>query len=80
MKTKILADFQGHPEDIPEKHPDVLRMSSYGPTICNAKERILTSLGRIQDVNLTINHKMDFYEFFSIFPDSNCISDNVLSK
>ena len=33
----------------PEKHPDVLRTSPYGP-VCNAKGRILsgTSLGHIQ--------------------------------
>ena len=72
---------RGRPEDIPEKRSDVLRTSPYRP-ICNAKGRILsrTSLGRTQDVNLTIIHKMDFFGFFSIFPDSNCISDNALSK
>ena len=69
------------PGDVPEKRPDVLRTSPCGP-ICNAKGRILsgTSLGRTQDVNLTIIHKTDFYGFFYIFPDSNCISDNALPK
>ena len=45
----------GRPEDVPEKRPDVLRTSPYGP-ICNAKGHISsgTSLGRTQDVNLTI--------------------------
>ena len=68
-------------EDVPEKCPGVLRTSPYCP-ICNAKGRILsgTFLGHTQDVNLTIVHKIDFYGFFSIFPDSNCISDNVLPK
>ena len=62
------------PEGVPEKRPDALRTCPYGP-ICNAKERILivTSLGRTQDINLTIIHEIDFYGFFSIFPDSNCI-------
>ena len=69
------------PEDVPEKCPDVLRTSPYGP-ICNAKGRIRsgTSLGCTQDVNLTIIHEMSFYGLFSIFPDSNCTSDIVLPK
>ena len=71
----------GRPEDVPKKHPDVLRTSLYGP-ICNTKGRIWsgTSLGRTQDVNLTIIHKMSFQGLFSIFPDSNCISDFALPK
>ena len=61
-------------EGVPEKRPDALRTCPCGP-ICNAKERILivTSLGRTQGINLTIIHEIDFYGFFSIFPDSNCI-------
>ena len=49
------------PEDVPKKRTDVLRTSPYGP-ICNAKGRIWsgTSLGRTQDVNSTIMHKMTF--------------------
>ena len=49
------------PENVPKKHPDVLKTSPYGP-ICNAKGRIWsgTSLGRTQDVNLTTMHKMTF--------------------
>ena len=52
---------RGRPEDVPKKRPDVLRTSPYGP-ICKAKGRICsgTSLGRTQDVNLTIIHKMSF--------------------
>ena len=43
--------FQGRPEEIPKKRPDVLRTSLYGP-ICNAMGSIRSgmSLGRIQDV------------------------------
>ena len=50
---------RGRPEDVPKKNPDVLRTSPYGP-ICKAKGRICsgTSLGRTQDVNFTIIHKM----------------------
>ena len=64
------------PEDVlrtPEKRSDVLRTSPYGP-MCNTKGPILsgTSLGRNQDGNLTIIHKMDFYGFFFSFPYSNC--------
>ena len=72
---------RGRSEDVPEKRPDVLRTSPYSP-ICNAKGRIPggTSLGRTQDVSLTKIHIMAFYGFFSIFPDSNSISDIVLSK
>ena len=72
---------RGQPEDIPKKTPEFVRTSPYGP-ICNAKGRICnrTSLGRNQDVSLTIIHKMSFQGFFSIFPDSNCISDIVLPK
>ena len=72
---------RGRPKDVPKKGPDVLRTSPYGP-ICNAKGRILsgTSLGRTEDENLTKIHKMDFYGFFSIFPDSNCIQDIALQK
>ena len=49
------------PEDFPKKRPDVLRMSPYGP-IYNTKGRIFsgTSLGRTEDVNLTIIHEMSF--------------------
>ena len=45
------------PEDISKKCPDVLKTYPYCP-ICNAKGRILSgkSLGRTQDVNLTIFH------------------------
>ena len=38
------------------------------------------SLGRTQDVNLTIIHKTDFYGFSSIFPDFNCIPNNAVPK
>ena len=43
--------FQRHPEEAPEKRPDVLRTSLYGP-ICNTMGSIRSgmSLGRIQDV------------------------------
>ena len=73
--------FRGRPEDVPEKRPDIFRMSCYGP-ICNAKGCIGTgtSLGRIQDVNLTIIHKMAFYGIFAIFSDSIFISDVALPK
>ena len=69
------------PQGVPEKHPDVLRKSPYCP-IYNAKGRIRsgTSLGLTQNVNLTIIHKMGFYDFFSVFRDSNCISGIVLPK
>ena len=60
--------FRGRPEDVLEKRPDILRTSCYGP-ICNAKGCIGTgtSLGRTQDVSLTIIHKMAFYGIFAIF-------------
>ena len=72
---------RGRPEDVLEKRPDVLSTSPYGP-ICKAKGRICSgkSLRHIQDVNVTIIHEMSFYGFFSICPDSNCISDIVLQK
>ena len=72
---------RGRPKNVPEKRPDVHKTSPYG-TICNAKGRILSGapLGRTQNVNLTIIYKMDFYRFFSIFPDSHCVSDNALPK
>ena len=53
------------PEDVRKtprkKRPNVIRKSPYGP-ICNAMRRICsrTSLGRTQNVNLTIIHKMTF--------------------
>ena len=67
--------------DVPENCPDVLRTSPYGP-ICNAKGRndSRKSVGRPQDVNVTIIHKMGFYEIFNIFSDSKCISDTILPK
>ena len=79
LLSKITS--QERPENVPEKCPDIFKTSPNGP-ICNAKGRILsgTSLGRTQDISLTIIHKIDFYGFFSIFPDSNCISDNALPK
>ena len=54
----------GRPKGVLEKRPDVLRTSLYGP-ICNSKRRICsaTSMGRTQDVNLTIIHKFFFKEF-----------------
>ena len=59
------------PEDVPEKHRDVLRTSPYTP-LCNTKGRILSgaSLGRTQDDNLTIIHKIAFYRIFFIFCNS----------
>ena len=49
------------PEDVPRRHPDVLRTSLLGP-ICNAKGIIRSGLplGRTQDVISTIIHKMGF--------------------
>ena len=71
----------GRPVDIPEKRPGVLRTFPCSP-ICNTKGLFhgSTSLGRTQDVNLTIIDKIGFYEIFSIFLDSNCISDIALPK
>ena len=73
--------FQKRPEDVPENRSDVLRTLPYG-AICNVKGCIpsRTTLGRTEDVNLTIIHKMDFIYFFSVFADSNCIADNALQK
>ena len=64
---------------------DVLKTSS---------KNLLSSLGRLHMVlyvtcifeiywgcqfhNLTLIYKMRFYGFFSIFPDSNCMSDIAL--
>ena len=83
MSTKVSCQITplGRSEDIPEKGLDVLRTSSYGP-ICNAKGRIHSgaSFGRTQEVNLTIIHKVVFHGIFSIFSDSNCLSDIALSK
>ena len=52
---------RGGPEDVPKKHPDVIRTSPYGP-ICNTKGGICSgkSLGRTQNINLTIIHQMSF--------------------
>ena len=52
---------RGRPEDVPKKHPDVIRTSPYGP-ICHTKGGICSgkSLGRTQDINLTIIHQMSF--------------------
>ena len=63
---------RGRPENVPEKRPNVLRTSQYGP-ICNAKGRIRsgTSFGPTQDVKLSIIYKMVFYVIFCIFRDSN---------
>ena len=72
MDIAHLAELCSDDEDVPEKCPNVHRTSPY---IWRG-----TSLGRAQDVNLTITLKIVFYEIFSIFPDSNCISDNTLSK
>ena len=49
-------------------------------TLRDVKGRVRseTSSGRIQDVSLTIIRKMVFSRIFTIFPDSNCISDIVL--
>ena len=63
------------PEDIPEKRPDVFKMSPYGLT-CNAKGRIRSRTS----VNSTIIYKMVFYGIVDIFPDSICISSIVLPK
>ena len=35
----------------------------------------VTSLGRSQDVNLNVFHKIGFYEKFSIVSDAKCIPD-----
>ena len=35
----------------------------------------MTSLGRSQDVNLNVFHKIGFYEKFSIVSDAKCIPD-----
>ena len=69
------------PDNILRTSPKIVLTSAYGP-IYNAKGRINggTSLWHTQDVNLTIIRKMDFYKSFSVFPDSNCISDNGLQK
>ena len=64
MDISHSAELRSDDEDVPEKRPNFLRTSH----ICRG-----TSLGSAQDVNLTITHKMVFYEIFSIFPDSNCI-------
>ena len=49
-------------------------------TLRDVKGRVRseTSSGLIQDVSLTIIRKMVFSRIFTIFPDSNCISDIVL--
>ena len=67
---------QGRLEDVPEKRPDVLRTSPCGP-ISNSKAIISsrTSLGRTQDDNLKIIHKMSLYDIFPIFSDFYCVSD-----
>ena len=68
-------------KDVAEKLPDIIKRSPYDP-ICNAKGRIHsgTPLGCNKDVNLTTIYKMGFYKIFSIFPDSNWISDIALPK
>ena len=52
---------RGRPEDVLEERPDVLRTSPYG-SIDNAKGRICSgkSLGRTQNINVTIIHEMSF--------------------
>ena len=47
---------------------------------CNAKGRLGTYPQWDVLGTLTIIHKLGFYRIFSIFPDSNCISDIVLPK
>ena len=59
MKARIIPTRQNH---VPEKGPDVLKTSPYGP-ICNPKESIgsgtlMYSTECTQDVNLSIIHKI----------------------
>ena len=46
----------------------------------DASAAVLLPWDVLQDVNLTIIHKLSFYWFFSIFSDSSCISDIALPK
>ena len=73
------------PKDVLKTSPKNVLTSSghyrYGP-ICNAKGRICsgTSLGRTQDVNLTIIHEWVFKDFFLFFLIPTVYLDIVLPK
>ena len=90
LKQKRLLKFFNPPgkltsqrrlEDVPKNGFDVLGTSPYG-SICNARGHIpcRTSLGRTQDVNLTIIYEMDLYGISFDFSDSNFISHIKLQK
>ena len=64
LKSQLL-----HIPSVFEKRPEKVQQTSQSDT-CS-----VTSMGRPQDVNLNIFHKIGFQGNFSKFPDAKCISD-----
>ena len=59
---------RGRLEDVEEKRPDVLRVSTCGPIyITKGVIRSGTTLAHIQGVSLSIIHKIGFYGIFLFF-------------